>query len=84
MLGITWQSDDSSSGGGAGGTVGGLEGLKGSFKDLSAWRVSVPRVEQRIDHNNKPYCAFIVDVTRIDVTGSMFSQYTADITVDMK
>ncbi|KAK3881630.1 hypothetical protein Pcinc_013938 [Petrolisthes cinctipes] len=63
-------SDDSSSGGGAGGTVGGLEGLKGSFKDLSAWRVSVPRVEQRIDQTNKPYCAFIVDVTRIDVTGN--------------
>ncbi|XP_027207562.2 sorting nexin-14 isoform X5 [Penaeus vannamei] len=56
--------------GGVSQSCSGLEGLTSSFRDLSAWRVSIPRVEQRLDHNNKPYYAFIVDVTRIDVTGA--------------
>ncbi|XP_066970783.1 sorting nexin-14-like isoform X5 [Macrobrachium rosenbergii] len=47
-----------------------LEGLTSSFRDLSAWRVCIPSVEQRFDHNNKAYYAFIVNVTRIDVTGA--------------
>ncbi|XP_069944203.1 sorting nexin-14 [Cherax quadricarinatus] len=51
-------------------SVSSLEGLTSSFRDLSAWRVSIPCVEQRLDHVNKPYYAFIVDVTRIDVTGA--------------
>ncbi|XP_042866403.1 sorting nexin-14-like isoform X2 [Penaeus japonicus] len=56
--------------GGVSQSCSGLEGLTSSFRDLSAWRVSIPRVEQRLDHNSKPYYAFIVDVTRIDVTGA--------------
>ncbi|XP_045582930.2 sorting nexin-14 isoform X2 [Procambarus clarkii] len=51
-------------------SVSSLEGLTSSFRDLSAWRVSVPRVEQHLDHAAKPYYAFIVEVTRIDVTGA--------------
>lgn len=51
-------------------SVSSLEGLASSFRDLSAWRVSIPRVEQHFDHTSKPYYAFIVDVTRIDVTGA--------------
>ncbi|XP_063864110.1 sorting nexin-14-like isoform X2 [Scylla paramamosain] len=61
------QSDDGSGAMGQG--VSGLEGLTSSFRDLSAWRVCIPRVEQRVDAANKPYYAFIVDVTRIDVSG---------------
>lgn len=53
-------------------SVSSLEGLTSSFRDLTAWRVSIPRVEQHLDHTNKPYYAFIVDVTRIDVTGGIF------------
>ncbi|XP_042216155.1 sorting nexin-14-like isoform X1 [Homarus americanus] len=56
--------------GGMSQSVSSLEGLTSSFRDLSAWRVSIPRIEQRVDHTNKPYYAFIVDVTRIDVTGA--------------
>ncbi|XP_076047790.1 sorting nexin-14-like isoform X2 [Oratosquilla oratoria] len=51
------------------GIGGGLEGLTTSFRDLTAWRVSIPHVEQRVDVTGKAYYAFIVDVTRIDVTG---------------
>ncbi|XP_045112989.1 sorting nexin-14-like isoform X3 [Portunus trituberculatus] len=61
------QSDDGSGAMGQG--MSGLEGLTSSFRDLSAWRVCIPRVEQRVDAANKPYYAFIVDVTRIDVSG---------------
>ncbi|KAG0721548.1 Sorting nexin-14 [Chionoecetes opilio] len=60
-------SDEGS--GAMGQAVSGLEGLTSSFRDLSAWRVSIPRVEQRVDAANKSYYAFIVDVTRIDVSG---------------
>ncbi|KAK8744221.1 hypothetical protein OTU49_001063, partial [Cherax quadricarinatus] len=31
-------------------SVSSLEGLTSSFRDLSAWRVSIPCVEQRLDH----------------------------------
>ncbi|XP_050722832.1 sorting nexin-14-like isoform X3 [Eriocheir sinensis] len=62
------QSDEGS--GSIGQAVSGLEGLTSSFRDLSAWRVSIPRVEQRVDSSSKPYYAFIVDVTRIDVSGA--------------
>lgn len=61
------QSDEGS--GSIGQAMSGLEGLTSSFRDLSAWRVSIPRVEQRVDSSSKPYYAFIVDVTRIDVSG---------------
>ncbi|XP_050722831.1 sorting nexin-14-like isoform X2 [Eriocheir sinensis] len=61
-------SDEGS--GSIGQAVSGLEGLTSSFRDLSAWRVSIPRVEQRVDSSSKPYYAFIVDVTRIDVSGA--------------
>ena len=64
---VVWQSDDGT--GAMGQTVIGLEGLTSSFRDLSAWRICIPRVEQRVDSGNKPYYAFIVDVTRIDVSG---------------
>ncbi|KAB7506907.1 Sorting nexin-14 [Armadillidium nasatum] len=46
-----------------------LEGLSHAFRDLSAWRVSIPRVEERIDSSGKMEFVFIVDVTRIDVSG---------------
>ncbi|KAK7076525.1 Sorting nexin-14 [Halocaridina rubra] len=57
-------------GGGLSQSQSGLEGLTSSFRDLSAWRVCIPSVEPRIDANNKTYYAFIVNVTRIDVTGA--------------
>lgn len=66
---VVCQSDEGS--GAMGQAVSGLEGLTSSFRDLSAWRVSIPRVEQRVDSANKPYYAFIVDVTRIDVSGGL-------------
>ncbi|CAL4096270.1 unnamed protein product, partial [Meganyctiphanes norvegica] len=50
-------------------SVGGLESLTSSFRDLTAWRVSIPRVEQKLDPSAKPIYVFVVDVTRIDVTG---------------
>ncbi|XP_067145190.1 sorting nexin-14-like isoform X2 [Centruroides vittatus] len=37
------------------------------LKTLSAWRVSIPRVETLMDHNCKYYDAFYVEVQRIDV-----------------
>lgn len=37
------------------------------LKDLSAWRVSIPRVETLMDLNCKYYDAFVIDVQRIDV-----------------
>ncbi|MPC30089.1 Sorting nexin-14 [Portunus trituberculatus] len=67
MVSVAVQSDDGSGAMGQG--MSGLEGLTSSFRDLSAWRVCIPRVEQRVDAANKPYYAFIVDVTRIDVSG---------------
>ncbi|XP_066970785.1 sorting nexin-14-like isoform X7 [Macrobrachium rosenbergii] len=63
----TQQADE---GGGISQSRSALEGLTSSFRDLSAWRVCIPSVEQRFDHNNKAYYAFIVNVTRIDVTGA--------------
>jgi hypothetical protein len=38
-----------------------------SYRDLSAWRVSIPCVETHQDVNNKPYPVFNIDVQRIDV-----------------
>ncbi|XP_021925834.1 sorting nexin-14-like isoform X2 [Zootermopsis nevadensis] len=38
-----------------------------SYRDLSAWRVSIPCVDTRQDVNNKPYPVFNIDVQRIDV-----------------
>lgn len=46
-----------------------LEGLSHPFRDLSAWRVALPRVEERLDVAGKLEFVFIVDVTRIDVSG---------------
>lgn len=37
------------------------------LKTLSAWRVSIPRVETLMDHNCKYYDAFYIEVQRIDV-----------------
>ncbi|XP_076312102.1 sorting nexin-14-like isoform X2 [Tachypleus tridentatus] len=37
------------------------------LKDLSAWRVSIPRVETRMDIHCKYYHVFIIEVQRIDV-----------------
>jgi len=44
-------------------------------RDLSAWRVSIPSVETRLDQNSKPCSLFIIDVQRIDVPrdGESFS-----------
>ncbi|XP_022243695.1 sorting nexin-14-like [Limulus polyphemus] len=39
------------------------------LKDLSAWRVSIPRVETRMDIHCKYYHVFIIEVQRIDVNG---------------
>lgn len=38
-----------------------------SYRDLSAWRISIPYVDTRQDANNKPYPVFNIDVQRIDV-----------------
>lgn len=38
-----------------------------SYRDLSAWRVSIPRVDTRQDANNKPFPVFSISVQRIDV-----------------
>ncbi|KAH7966814.1 hypothetical protein HPB49_019665 [Dermacentor silvarum] len=37
------------------------------LKDLTAWRVSIPRTETRIDMQHRHYVAFVVEVQRIDV-----------------
>lgn len=37
------------------------------LRDLSAWRVSIPNVEMRVDMQHRHYPAFIVEVQRIDV-----------------
>uniref|UniRef100_A0A1E1XCJ7 Putative sorting nexin n=1 Tax=Amblyomma aureolatum TaxID=187763 RepID=A0A1E1XCJ7_9ACAR len=37
------------------------------LKDLSAWRVSIPRTEARVDTQHRHYVAFVVEVQRIDV-----------------
>ncbi|CAN8005083.1 unnamed protein product [Ixodes hexagonus] len=37
------------------------------LRDLSAWRVSIPVVEMRVDMQHRHYPAFIVEVQRIDV-----------------
>lgn len=37
------------------------------LKDLSAWRVSIPRTETRVDMQHRHYVAFVVEVQRIDV-----------------
>lgn len=37
------------------------------LRDLSAWRVSIPDVEMRVDMQHRHYLAFIVEVQRIDV-----------------
>ncbi|XP_066970780.1 sorting nexin-14-like isoform X2 [Macrobrachium rosenbergii] len=66
-ISVLLQADE---GGGISQSRSALEGLTSSFRDLSAWRVCIPSVEQRFDHNNKAYYAFIVNVTRIDVTGA--------------
>lgn len=39
-----------------------------NLRDLSAWRVSIPRVENRKEENGKQFCVFVIDVQRIDVT----------------
>ncbi|XP_064475196.1 sorting nexin-14-like [Ornithodoros turicata] len=38
------------------------------LKDLSAWRVSIPTVETRVDMSHKHYSVYIIQVQRIDVT----------------
>ncbi|GFG30199.1 hypothetical protein Cfor_10178 [Coptotermes formosanus] len=38
-----------------------------SYRDLSAWRVSIPRIDTRQDANNKPFPVFSINVQRIDV-----------------
>lgn len=38
-----------------------------SYRDLSAWRVSIPRVDTHQDANNKPFPVFSISVQRIDV-----------------
>ncbi|GAB6032639.1 Sorting nexin-14 [Chamberlinius hualienensis] len=38
-----------------------------SVRDLSAWRVFIPRVETRKDERNKLYYVFIIEVHRIDI-----------------
>ena len=47
----------------------GITGLdRKTLKDMSAWRVSVPKVETRIDSTNgRDYDVFIIDVQRLDV-----------------
>ncbi|KAF2363149.1 Phox-associated domain [Trinorchestia longiramus] len=50
----------------------GLEGFtSGSYRDLSAWRVTIPRLDYVPDPNipSKMTHFFVIDVTRIDVTG---------------
>lgn len=37
------------------------------LKDLTAWRVSIPRTETRFDMQHRHYVAFVVEVQRIDV-----------------
>ncbi|XP_067005138.2 sorting nexin-14 [Anabrus simplex] len=38
-----------------------------TYRDLSAWRVSIPSVENRLDINNKHFPIFNINVQRIDV-----------------
>lgn len=38
------------------------------LKDLSAWRVSIPNVETRVDMSHRHYVVFVIEVQRIDVT----------------
>lgn len=37
------------------------------LRDLSAWRVSIPNVETRVDMQHRHYLAFVIEVQRIDV-----------------
>ncbi len=46
------------------------------YRDLSAWRVSIPELKASLDSNRKAYFVFVVEVQRIDVstkTGTCFS-----------
>ncbi|CAG0881958.1 unnamed protein product [Darwinula stevensoni] len=36
-------------------------------RDLSAWRVSVPSVDERLDFSHKSFFVYIIDVRRIDI-----------------
>ena len=38
------------------------------YRDLSAWRVSIPKVETGSDTNGKACFVFVIEVQRIDVT----------------
>lgn len=41
-------------------------GVKSPIHDLSAWRLSIPRVEARLE-GTKDYFVYIISVQRIDV-----------------
>ncbi|XP_038048317.1 sorting nexin-14-like [Patiria miniata] len=41
-------------------------GMKSPIHDMSAWRVSIPRIDARLD-GTKDYCVYVIDVQRIDV-----------------
>lgn len=45
-------------------------------RDLSAWRVSIPRVESRHDVNHKTFYVFMIDVQRIDVSDKGLHRYS--------
>ncbi len=40
------------------------------YRDLSAWRVSIPRLATKADENGKKYFIFVIEVQRIDITST--------------
>ena len=52
-----------------------------SYRDLSAWRVSIPRVDTRQDANNKPFPVFSISVQRIDVKSEGIWNFNVDLCV---
>lgn len=40
------------------------------YRDLSAWRVQIPRVDTKQDENGKKFFIFVIEVQRIDITST--------------